>query len=168
MKPAHKVIERDLTGEPIKTTRPFCGARFRWPLPLTVVAALSGCAGTDRRTSSAFFRAADTNADRQVSRAEYMQAKFRRMFDKLDLDRNQKISLPEWKRIDRSAKAEENFRAMDEDGDQFISVAEFLKLAPQHSNLDETFTALDQDADEALTDKELQEQPSVKLFSVPF
>ena len=168
MKSASKVIARDLTDEPTKTSRPFCSARFLWPLSLLVVATLAGCAGTSRKTSSSFFGAADTNADKRVSRAEYAQAKFRRIFDKLDLDRDQKISLAEWKRIDRSAKAEENFKAMDEDSDQFISVAEFLKLAPQHSNLDETFTALDQDADEALTDKELQEQPAVKLFSIPF
>lgn len=75
------------------------------------------------------FSDADTNRDGRVPKAEFAEAKLRRVFNKLDLNGDQKITADEWKRFDNSPQAAAHFAALDENGDQYITVAEFLKLA---------------------------------------
>jgi Ca2+-binding EF-hand superfamily protein len=135
---------------------------------LGLIPALTSCAGTTHKAAPSLFSDADTNRDGRVSKAEFAEAKLRRVFNKLDLNGDQKITADEWKRFDNSPQAAAHFAALDENGDQYITVAEFLKLAPQHSDLDQIFQGMDRNADGSLSNDELQQDPAVRLFSISF
>ena len=133
-----------------------------------VVAALTGCAGTDRKVSPPAFRTMDSNDDGKVSAVEFSQAMLQRAFEKLDLNGDQMITFDEWRQFDTSLEAWEHFRAVDENGDEQISLAEFLKLAPKHANLEGLFREMNQNADTYLSADELNRDPGLKIFSIQF
>jgi Ca2+-binding EF-hand superfamily protein len=138
------------------------------PALICAISTLTSCAGTNQKAAPSLISDADTNRAGRLSKAEYSQARLQRAFNKLDVNRDDKVTLDEWKQFDTSPKAETHFRMLDENGDQYISVAEFLKLAPKHSNLDQVTASMDQNADDALSDEELKEEPTVKLFLISF
>ena len=118
------------------------------------------------------FSILDGDHDGNISRVEYSQAALRRVFEKLDVNGNQVITIDEWKSADTSPTSEADFQSLDEDGDGQVTVVEFLSRAWGHSNLDAMFGELDKDGDSLISQNEWANSPTttpaLKIFSIQF
>ena len=135
------------------------------------VAALVGCASTNRQVSESWFDEQHVQPVEAPSSKGLSQPVFpgERAFRKLDLDTNGTVTLDEWQHFDTSAGAKENFGALDENGDAQIKVAEFLKEAPKHSKPYRFFGGTNPtDESFSLLDSEGLQQQGWQLFSIRF
>jgi len=123
--------------------------------------AADNTAGAKGPRSAGQFRAADTNGDDKLSRAEVEKAMPQLLgkFDSIDANKDGQISRGElraWKQAhksERQAKAAERFRHADTDGDGAISRAEAEQHAPR---LARKFDRIDSNKDGKLTQDELR------------
>ncbi|MFH1476460.1 MAG: EF-hand domain-containing protein [Verrucomicrobiota bacterium] len=134
----------------------------------TSAVALAIAARAQTNAAAAFFQSADTNSDGRVCQAEFAGHVKKSTFDSLDVDKDDMISLEEWKAVDRSPEAHKNFKAMDKDRNGMISFREFSNVADWRSALNDSFQSLDLDRDSHLAPDELTGRPMFQLLSVNF
>ena len=125
------------------------------------VAALAGCASTDRQMSWSSLSEKNLERDEAPSSTGLSQPVILEegAFRKLDLDTNGAVTLDE-RYFDTNAVAKDNFRTLDGNDDGQINVTEFLTQAPKHSKPYPLFG----DAEQI---KEFQPQ-GLQLFSIRF
>jgi len=114
------------------------------------------------------FQSADTNLDGRVSQAEFARHAKASTFDRLDQDKDDMVTLEEWKAVDNSPEAGKHFEAMDTDRNGRISYSEFSDAADWKSALNDSFKSLDRDRDSHLAPDELTGRPMFRLLSVNF
>jgi hypothetical protein len=145
---------------------------FLAPLAMCcAVAALVGCASTNRQVSEYSFDESIPQRDGEPSSTGLSQRVFlgERAFRKLDLNADGTVTLGEWEHFDKTAGAEENFSALDENGDGQISVTEFLSQAPKYSKPSYVFGDPDPASENySLSDSEDFQQQGWQLFSFHF
>ena len=136
-----------------------------------IMAATAACAQTNAaptNTDAAVFKSADTNLDGQVSRDEFSGHVKKSTFARVDSNNDGTITLAEWKAVDRTPEAENNFAAMDKNRNGRISYPEFSDTADWKSALNDSFKSLDRDRDSHLAPSEMTGRPMFKLLSVSF
>ena len=138
---------------------------------LCAVAALVGCASTDRQVSESSLDEKNLHCDQAPASTGLSQPVFlyERAFRKLDLDTNGAVTLDEWQQLDTSAGPKENFRALDVNRDGQINATEFLSQPPKDSKRYHFFGDTDKTNDGYVSwDRELFQQPGWQLFSIRF
>jgi hypothetical protein len=145
-------MKAERTKQPLALLAMFCA-----------IATVAGCASTSLQVMN-------SNPRKESSSMEPTQSASLNefAFQKLDLDTNGTVTFDEWQRFDASAESKENFRALDENGDEVINATELLKQAPKHSaffsRLGDTNDANDTTRSR---DKELSGQKGSRHFSLP-
>ena len=132
------------------------------------VAALAGCASTDRQISESSLAEKNLLRDDAPSSTGSSQPVIleESAFRKLDLDTNGAVTLDEWRHSDTNAVAKENFRP---DNDGQINVTEFPTQAPKHSKLYPVFGDAEQTNNQHFFWDQQEFQPKgLRLFSIRF
>ena len=134
---------------------------------LCAIAAVVGCASTDRQASQSSFDVMNLNRDRKPFSRQVNLNQL--VFEEPDRATNGAVTLEEWQRLDTSAGARENFSALDERADDQINLTEFLKQATKHSKRYHFFADTETINEGYVSwDKELFQQPGCQLFSIQF
>jgi len=133
-----------------------------------VVAALAGCASTDRKMSRSFLDEKRLERDKAPPPTGSSQPVIPddRALRKLDLDTNGAVTLENWRDFDKNVEAKENFGTLDEDGLQ-INPSEFFTQAPAHSQLSISGVSDTTTNDFSWDGQEFQPQ-GLRLFSIRF
>jgi hypothetical protein len=133
------------------------------------LAALVGCASTDRQISESFL---DNNGrDEAPSLTELSQPVILTgcASGKLDLGTNGAVTFDEWGHFDMNARAKENFSTLDENLDGQINATEFLTQSQRPSKLYSVFGDADQTNDNQSSWDRQEFQPrGLQLFSIRF
>ena len=138
---------------------------------LCAIAALVGCASTNRQVSESSLDEKNLQRDEAQASTGLSQPVFldERAFRKLDIDTTGAVTLDEWQQFDTSAGPKENFKALDVDGDWHIKATEFLAQPSKGSKRYHFFGDAGKSNDGYVSwDRELFQQPGWQLFSIRF
>ena len=138
---------------------------------LCAVAALVGCASTDRQVSESSLDEKNLHCDQAPASTGLSQPVFlyERAFRKLDLDTNGAVTLDEWRHFDTNAVAKDNFSTLAEDGDGQIYAAEYPTQTLKHSKLYPLFGDGEQiNNNHFIWDQQEFQPQGLRLFSVRF
>ena len=135
------------------------------------VAALAGCASTDRQMSRSSLDEKNLERDETPSPTGLSQPVIpdERAFRKLDLDTNGAVTLDKWQDFDTNVEAKQNFSTLDENHDGQINFTEFLTQAPKYPKLYSAFGNVGQINQNDFSWDEQEFQPQgLRLFSIRF
>jgi len=134
------------------------------------VAALVGCASTDRHMSESSLDEKNLERDEASSTGLSQPVILdERAFPKLDLDTNGAVTLDEWHHFDTNAGAKENFSTLDKNDDGQINATEFLTQAPKYSKLYSIFGDAEQtNNNHSSWDRQEFQPQGLQLFSIRF
>jgi hypothetical protein len=139
---------------------------------LCVIAALVGCACTNRQVSESSLNETTMNRDggQFLERVVSQQVSASQPgFQKPDIDINGPVDSDERQQFDTRTGRREDFRALDITGDRQISASEFLTQTPKHSKRYHFFADTDKANNGYVSwEKELFQQPGWQLFSIRF
>jgi len=132
------------------------------------VAALAGCASTDRPVSRSSLDDQDLERAEAPSPTGLSQPVVpdERAFRKLDLGINGAVTLDKRQDFDTNVEAKENFNTLDEN-DLQTNPTEFLTRAPKHSQLS-IFGSPDQTNNDFSWDGEEFQPQGLRLFTIRF
>ncbi len=132
------------------------------------VAALAGCASTDRPISRSSLDDQDLERAEAPSPTGLSQPVVpdERAFRKLDLGINGAVTLDKRQDFDTNVEAKENFNTLDEN-DLQTNPTEFLTRAPKHSQLS-IFGSPDQTNNDFSWDGEEFQPQGLRLFTIRF
>ncbi len=132
------------------------------------VAALAGCASTDRPISRSSLDDKDLERAEAPSPTGLSQPVVpdERAFRKLDLGINGAVTLDKRQDFDTNVEAKENFNTLDEN-DLQTNPTEFLTRAPKHSQLS-IFGSPDQTNNDFSWDGEEFQPQGLRLFTIRF
>src|SRR5262245_4239463 len=139
---------------------------------LCVIAALMGCACTNRQVSESSLDKRTMNHDGEhfgegVSSQQVNASQ--PGFQKPDIGINGPVDSDERQQFDTRTGPREDFRALDASGDRQMSATEFLTQTPKHSKRYHFFADTDKANNGYVSwDKELFQQPGWQLFSIRF
>lgn len=143
------------------------------PLAMScVIAALAGCASSDRQMSRSSLDEKNLEGDEALSSTGLSQPVIldERAFRNLDLDTNGAVTLDEWRHFETNTGAMEKFSTPDEtnDGGQ-TKATEFLTQTPEHSKLYPVFGDAEQINNNHFSWDQQEFQPQgLPLFSIRF
>jgi len=135
------------------------------------VAALAGCASTDRQMSRSSLDEKNLERDEAPSSTGLSQPVIPEegAFQKLDLDTNGAVTLDEWRHFETNAVAKDNFSTLVEDGNGQINVTEFPTQTLKHSKLYPLFGDGEQiNNNHFLWDQQEFQPQGLRLFTIRF
>ncbi len=133
-----------------------------------VIAALAGCASTDRKMSRSFPDEKNLERDEAPPPTGSSQPVIPddRAFRKLDRDTNGAVTFDKWQGFDTNVEAKENLSTFEEDNLQ-INPSEFFTQAPAHSPLSISGVSDTTNNDFSWDGQEFQPQ-GLRLFTIRF
>lgn len=133
-----------------------------------VVLVATGCVTQRHGHFDAAFKDADKVQNGVLNREEFNWYLAGLVMERLDQDRNNLISLEEWRKANTSSESDKIFSDFDENGDARLSKGEISRAIARTGELEVMLLNFDQDRNGVVTPDELERMPVGSLLQIRF